>query len=137
PHCADMSLVRPAGLAASVTSAGPACAAVQGGSPTGSMAAARYSHTAPRLPDGRVLVAGGFNTFTFLASAEIYDPTSGTWSPTGSMAAARYDHTATLLPDGRVLVAGGYRSGYLRSDEGGVGPDWGRWCPARGSAGRR
>jgi N-acetylneuraminic acid mutarotase len=82
---------------------------------TGSMIEARYGHTATLLSDGRVLVAGGAAIFTDgdvsgpdpLASAELFDPRSGTWAATGSMTEDRLGHTATLLPDGTVLVAGG------------------------------
>ena len=72
-------------------------------------ATGRYYHTATLLPNGKVLVAGGNFTGTggALASAELYDPASGTWTATGSLATARYAHTATLLPNGKVLVAGG------------------------------
>src|SRR5262249_3223989 len=52
---------------------------------TGSLATARSLHTATLLPDGRVLVAGGYNFLTPLASCEIYDPASGTWTATGSL----------------------------------------------------
>ena len=52
-------------------------------SPTGSMSAPRYGHTATLLPDGRVLVSGGSpDGSSALGSAEIYDPALGTWSPT-------------------------------------------------------
>ena len=73
------------------------------------------------LPDGRVLVVGGressrprrsMSTGTCgwaecLASAELYDPASGSWTATADLHQAREGHTATLLSDGRVLVAGG------------------------------
>ena len=82
---------------------------------TGSMIEARYSHTATLLSDGKVLVAGGAAIFTDgdvsgpdpLASAELFDPRSGTWTATGSMAETHYTGTATLLLDGRVLAVGG------------------------------
>ena len=58
-----------------------------------------------------VLVAGGADSGGHVsASAELYDPASGTWTATGSLNTARYFHTATLLPNGMMLVAGGYGS---------------------------
>lgn len=42
-----------------------------------------------------------------MGTAELYDPTSGTWTATASIAAGRIGHTAVLVADGRVLVAGG------------------------------
>ncbi|WP_437759300.1 kelch repeat-containing protein [Sorangium sp. So ce1389] len=74
---------------------------------TRKMTAPRSRHTATPLPDGRILVVGGYHRNDAQDSAEIFDPTSGEWSSQGSMATARADHTATLLPDGRVLVVGG------------------------------
>src|SRR5262249_28742599 len=79
-------------------------------SATGSMATPRQRHTATLLQDGRVLVTGGMvgvESSTATASAEIYDPVTGTWSLTGNMMKARSRHTATLLPNGKVLIAGG------------------------------
>ena len=70
-------------------------------------------YTATLLQNGKVLVAGGKIEddppihFYPLADAQLYDPTTGTWSATGSLHTARYFHTATLLPNGQVLVAGG------------------------------
>ena len=87
-------------------------------SATGSLGTARDDHTATLLPNGKVLVAGGENGSGALASAELYDPATGTWSATGSLATARDYHTATLLPNGKVLVAGGFNgSGDLASAE--------------------
>jgi hypothetical protein len=93
---------------------------------TGSPSIGHGNSTATMLPNGKVLLAGGFY-FTFFrgysgATAELYDPTSGTWISTGSLAAARHLHTATLLPSGKVLVAAGeYDDGsnvsYVKSAE--------------------
>jgi len=81
--------------------------------PTGSMGAARASHTATLLPDGTVLIAGGIDPVSSgsLSSAELYDPSTDSFTPTGSLNHARYYHTATLMPDGTVLIAGGTYDG--------------------------
>lgn len=80
--------------------------------PTGSMLTSRRIHTLTVLDDGRVLAVGGGHGHPsvkpfILASAEIYDPATGTWTETGSLHQSRCLHSATLLPNGRVLVAGG------------------------------
>ena len=79
----------------------------------GTMATARYAHTTTLLPDGRVLVAGGYGTNSpyNLASAELYDPVAGTWKATSPMHNVRITATATLLPNGSVLLAGGSGGG--------------------------
>ncbi len=81
-------------------------------SATGSLSMARRNHTATLLSDGRVLIAGGVvdnpdGTISTLATAEVYDPATGSWSSGGSMNSPRGLHTATLLDSGKVLVAGG------------------------------
>jgi len=83
----------------------------------------RQSHTITPLKDGRVLVVGGDVWFapldqfgcpfsvcfvlSALASAETFDPVTGTFTLTGAMSVNRVYHTATLLDDGKVLVTGG------------------------------
>ena len=76
---------------------------------TGSLNTARHNHTATLLNNGMVLMAGGYTaTDGYLASAELYNPATGTFTPTGSLNTARDCHTATLLNNGMVLMAGGY-----------------------------
>jgi WD40 repeat protein len=75
---------------------------------TGSMVSARGSHTATLLNNGKVLVAGGADANgNAIATAELFDPSTGTFSATGSMITARAHFAATLLSSGKVLVTGG------------------------------
>lgn len=81
---------------------------------TGSMADARSGAASVTLQDGRILVVGGFapnNAPTPMASAEIYDPATGSFSPAGSLPVALAAPAATRLADGTVLVVGGQLTG--------------------------
>lgn len=75
------------------------------------MSTARAYAVGAILPDGRALVAGGTPVNQSppinLASAEIYDPTTNSWSAAASMAVGRQGAVAVVLSDGRVLVIGG------------------------------
>ena len=66
----------------------------------------RTNHTSTTLSDGRILVVGGSYT-DILASAEIYNPTTNSWSSAGSLFEARRLHNAVLLANGKVLIVGG------------------------------
>src|SRR5215510_1669808 len=91
---------------------------------TGSMATSRRNATRDTLPDGRVLVVGGSDTTgvngaasVFHATAEIYDPITGSWSATGSLAIGRALHTSSVLPDGKILISGGWNGTAISSAE--------------------
>lgn len=90
---------------------------------TGSLGRARSFQTATLLEGspsqcgnncGKVLIAGGVGADSSgtgrsqtIASAELYNPATGSWSTTGSMTTPRALHTATLLPNGKVLAVAG------------------------------
>jgi len=78
---------------------------------TKNMSAARESHTATLLKDGNVLITGGHqgrrSAITIYSSAEIYNPTNGTFTATANLTMKRHKHDATLLDDGTVLIVGG------------------------------
>jgi N-acetylneuraminic acid mutarotase len=112
----------------------PACS---GWVSTGSMALPRQGHTAAPLANGKVLVAGGFSNAGYLATAEVYDSASGTWSPANVMSSPRMDHTATLLPNGKVLVVGGRDSGSYFATAEVYDPASGTWSATGSMASRR
>src|SRR5437762_7758757 len=87
-----------------------------------------------RLASGKLLLEGGDGTngtfSTAVANAELFDPSTKTWTATGSLWTARDYFTATLLQDGHVLVAGGYdaSNNSLASTEI-YDPSAGTWSP--------
>jgi len=104
--------------------------------PTGALATARAQHTATRLADGRILVAGGHSNGNddITASAELYDPRTGQWSATGAMVVPRAGQGAILLSDGRVLIVGGFNYRQYNNTTRAEGaelydPATGRWNP--------
>lgn len=89
--------------------------------PAASAGTARFGHGTIVLNNGKVLVAGGASGPAgptsgppLLASAELYDPATNSWSPAGVMADARYRPAIAKLADGRVLVAGGSQNAVQR-----------------------
>lgn len=85
-------------------------------SPAGTPQVPRAYHTATLLADGTVLIVGGVQgvpdllaggSVPALASAEVYDPGTNSFSSVGGMANRRMSHTATLLPNGKALIVGG------------------------------
>ena len=80
---------------------------------TGSLNDGRYDHAAVLLPDGRVLVLGGWGVvdggyLLALSSSEIYDPATNTWALSGNLIQPRVSPEVAVLPSGQVLVVGGY-----------------------------
>src|SRR5258708_38651522 len=74
---------------------------------TGSLNVARGAHTATLLSNGEVLVAGGDNSSFgggYLSSAELYNPSTDSWTLTGTMTTARQSHQPLLLPNRQVPV---------------------------------
>jgi hypothetical protein len=79
------------------------------------MTTPRAHHTATKLPDGKVLMVGGIASIDFstppdqraLATAELYDSSTQTFTRTGDLRFARSHHAAVLLRSGKVLIVGG------------------------------
>ena len=100
----------------------------QSWTPGPTMSGNRIAHTATLLDDGRVLLCGGAATFMLSsptstnympifssaqATAEIFDPATGTLTPTANdMSSARIGAAAVKLPSGKVLITGGVRGGF-------------------------
>jgi Galactose oxidase, central domain/Kelch motif len=100
------------------------------------MHAQRAIHSATRLANGRVLIAGGMiHNHAVLATAELYDPATKQFTSTGEMPEPRMSQTATLLKDGRVLLAGGYSGdGHIYRSALLYDPTTGRFTPTGGMA---
>jgi hypothetical protein len=91
-----------------------------------SMRYRRSSHTLTVLPDGNVLATGGqtgtdgIDETTGVLPAELWNPTTNTWTTMASSRRPRlYHSSAVLLPDARVLLAGGGAYGNAKNEKSG------------------
>jgi WD40 repeat protein len=116
-----------------ISATGSGSLGISGFQATGTMSVERSFHTATLLPSGKVLVAGGFNkSGASLATSEVYDPASRTFTSTANnMPNKAAGHTATLLSNGKVLVVGGGNSSSQVYD-----PSTNTWGPSGGSGAR-
>ncbi len=102
---------------------------------TGSMNEGRSNFGSTLLQNGKVIVFGGQShteegDIILLSSAEIYDPTNGTWNTTGAMNAPRQSFLTVTLPNGKVLITGGVSSGEHVSSSELYDPSNGTWTSA-------
>ncbi|MFY9341766.1 MAG: kelch repeat-containing protein [Planctomycetota bacterium] len=78
---------------------------------TVNMPTARALHSATRLANGRVVVAGGAQGTllapTSIANVEVFNPASNSWAPAPNLLAPRGGHVADLMPDGTLILFGG------------------------------
>jgi N-acetylneuraminic acid mutarotase len=80
--------------------------------PLSPMPAPRDSHSATRLANGEILIAGGSSpTQSQLVSALLFSANSNVWRRLPPMPEPRAGHRAVLLRSGRVLIAGGWQTG--------------------------
>lgn len=67
----------------------------------------RAAHLSTLLPNGLVLIAGGYNDGGVGKSAELFNPATNDFFLAGALSVRRGFATATLLPSGGVLIVGG------------------------------
>jgi N-acetylneuraminic acid mutarotase len=79
--------------------------------PTGSLTTGRESAEAVKLPNGKVLIVGGYDGTQNLASAELYDPVAHTFTAIGPMTSGRNWPVVVPLNNGKILIAAGYLGG--------------------------
>ncbi len=82
---------------------------------------ARYAHSAVRLSDGKVLIAGGADGSTYKNDAQTYDPSADSWTSAGVLSSGRFLQRAVLLPNGTAnayaVLTGGYNGGSLNNTD--------------------
>jgi hypothetical protein len=102
-----LTVTNPTGVTVTATASAQVSVPPVGFQSTGNTVVGRNRHTATLLADGRVLLAGGTNSYGYFYSAEVYDPATGTFSAVGPTLPMTSGQTATRLLDATVLLVGG------------------------------
>lgn len=96
--------------------------------PAAPLTQARDNHTATVMPDGQVIVVGGYRNGEYLGTVERYNQLTNAWTTIGGgLNTPRALHTATLLRDGRLLVTGGVNEGGVLTSAEVMDPVTGNW----------
>lgn len=104
---------------------------------SGNLLVARIQPSAAVLPDGRVLVLGGWVDGRVSATTEIFDPATGKSRAGPAMAGPRNAPAVVRLAGGHILIAGGYDGNDVRSDAEIFDPATGRMIATGGFAAAR
>ena len=89
-----------------------------GSQPAASLTTARFIHTATLLPNGKVLIVGGFDGNFYLNGAELYDPGLGFTDPQWRPALTRV--SLPVAPGGPVVATGSFFRGIGEAASGGT-----------------
>ena len=78
----------------------------------------RYDHSSVAMPDGSIVLMGGYDG-TYKNDVWRSTDNGSTWTLANSSAGwtGRYDHSSVVLPDGSIVLMGGIGSGYIRKND--------------------
>ena len=99
---------------------------------------ARSQHSSVAMPDGSILLMGGYGSSSGYMNDTWRSPDNGTtWTNVNASGGwtARYDHTSVAMPDGSIVLMGGYDDGNYKNDVWRSTDNGAMWTQVNASAG--